>query len=350
MNFSQNFFRSIPLVAAVFATAVLAPAALGAPVPNPAPGDVFAGFRASDGLGASTSYLVKLGTDTSFRSATPGTSFVVTGLGNITADLVANYGANWHTRSDLQWGIFAVRNGVSPVVYGSRGRAVVNTIATAWPLLTSTNRGVVAGAITSVLEEVGGYKGTESTANSAVAILQTNFGGAASYNFQVGTAGTSDFSSVSQWTNIEASFVAGPSGAVLDLFRISSAVSHVGSFSISSAGIITFTAPPPAGNVDTDGDGFSDAAEAAAGTSPTDPNSYFRSSVTPVANGYRVQTPLAAANRTYNIEYSETLAAGSWIVIAQHTSGASAAPVDFTDTNPVRLSKPRSFYRVTITF
>ena len=333
------------LVAAVLGTA---PDAHADTVPAPAAGDVFAGFRASDGQGASTSYLIKLGTDTTFRNAAQGTAFGVAALGNTGADLVATFGSNWHTRSDVTWAVFAVRSGVSSTVYGSRARGSSATPAPAWPALSATARNGTAGAITSVLEEVGGYKGSQATANSAVSTLQTNFSGAASYNFQVGTPGTSDFGSLSQWTSIETGFGAGVQNAALDFFRIGTAVSHVGTFSISAAGVIRFTAPPAAGDTDSDGDGYSDAAESLAGTNPASASDFFRASVSISAAGARIQTAVAAANRTYVIEYSETLVTGSWVQIGTHASGAGAAPVDFVDTDAVRRSKARGFYRVRV--
>jgi len=195
MNLFQfQFFRSVFAIALLQASTSLH----AATVPAPAEGDVFVGFRASSGQGAETSYLVKLGPDTTFRNAAQGTSFTVGGLGNVGADLTAVYGAEWHQRNDLQWGIFAKRTGVSSTVYGSRVRSGQNTIAPAWPALASTSRNGTAGAITSVLEEVGGYKGRDATSSSPVAALLPNFAGAASYSFQVATPGTTDFSSLSQ--------------------------------------------------------------------------------------------------------------------------------------------------------
>jgi hypothetical protein len=315
-------------------------------VPLPRAGDVFAGFRASDGQGASTSYLIRLGGDTEFRGAAAGTAFDLAGPGSIGADLTAVYGPDWHNRSDVRWGIFAVRAGVNSIVYGSRARVFPGTVAAAWPSLTSTARNGTAGAITSVLEEVGGYRNSSTTANSAVAAIQVNFPGAASYSFQAGTPGTTDFGSLSQWTSIEASFATGAAHAVLDLFRIGTSVSHVGSFSISPAGVIRFTAPAASGLTDTDGDGFTDAAEALTGTNPADPTDFFRAAVSMTDSGPRIQTAVAAANRNYVIEYSEALVAGSWITVGTHSSGPSALPVDYTDRDPVRRARPQGYYRV----
>jgi hypothetical protein len=345
MNLFQfQFFRAVSVITLFQASSSLHAAI----VPAPAAGDIFVGFRASSGQGAETSYLVKLGPDTTFRNAAQGTSFTVSGIGNVGADLTAAYGEAWHLRNDLQWGIFGVRPGVNSTVYGSRVRSVQNTISPAWPALTSTSRNGTAGAITSVMEEVGGYKGRDATPNSTVAALQPNFGGAASYHFQVATPGTSDLSSLSQWTSIEGSFANGPANAVLDLFRIGSAVSHVGSFAIDTTGSIRFTAVPVPATADSDGDGFTDAEEALAGTNPNHGGDFLRTVLSPAVNGLRVQTSVTAANRTYLVEYSETLAAGPWITIQTHLSGAGSAPVDFVDSDPTRQARAKGFYRVRV--
>lgn len=347
MNYDTLVRLGLPgsLTAALWLTAA---AALGTPVPPPQPGELFAGFRATDGQGSSTSYLIKLGQDTTFRNAAPGTSFAVAGLGGVGADLSAAFGTNWSTRPEVQWGIFGVRTSVNSTVYGSRGRVTAGVPAEAWPALTSTGRNAVAGAITSVLEEVGGYKASEATANSAVATLQTNTAEASSYARQVGTAGTTDFSSLSQWTSIEANFGAGPAGAVLDVFRVGSTGSTLlGTFSISAAGQITFAAVTPVSQGDTDGDGFSDEEEAVAGTLPNDGSSFPLAQVTFTSEGPRIESA-TAPNRTYTIEYSESLASGTWTPIGTHAAGPAANPLAFLDGDPARLAKGRGHYRVRI--
>lgn len=218
----------------------------GATLTTPAPGTLFLGFRAAGGQGASTSYLVSIGSDLTYRNATPNTSFTVSGLGDIGADLVAAYGSNWHSREDLFWGVFGVRNTVSSTVYGSRAQSPVGTLSAPWPSLDATARNGTASAITSVLEGTGGYTGSESTANSPVATLQPNSAQASSYNKQVATQGTTDFGSLSQWGDIEDSFDSGASGTALDLYRIASTgVTRTGTFTIDTAGTLTFAAPVP---------------------------------------------------------------------------------------------------------
>lgn len=119
-------------------------------------------------------------------------------------------------------------------------------MSSAWPSLNATSRNGTAGAITSVLEGIGGYSGSESTSNSPVATLQLNSAQASSYHQQVATLGTTDFGSLSQWGTIEASFADGASATALDLYRVSSAgVTRTGTFTLSNTGGLTFAAPVP---------------------------------------------------------------------------------------------------------
>lgn len=346
MNLPRLFSRAALLAAA----AVVLPVSFShaAPVPSTVTGDVFLGFRASDGQGSSVSYLVKLGQDTTFRNAAQGSEFDVTGLGNIGADLTATYGAEWATRADLSWGIFASRVSANSSVYASRARATTGVIATAWPALPQTSRNATAQTIVDVQSSIGGYDGSEATANSSVATVQTNTSQDSSYFKQVATPGTTDFGSLSQWTSIEANFSGGTGGAALDFFRISSAgSSHIGTFTINAGGTVHFAAVPlPVSDADTDGDGFKDADEQLAGTSPTNAADFPRSIISFTSEGPRIESASAAANQTYTIEYTESPGTVAWAAIGTHTTGAGAAPVDFVDTNADRRAKARGFYRI----
>lgn len=227
--------------------AVLSPLAAAAPVPDPVSGDLYVGFRVSGGIGGSTSYIVKLGQDTSFPT-TPGTS-VPLNLGNLGLDLTQTFGPDWDTREDLFWGIFGTRTSASPIVYGSRERIDLADPATPWIALDLTARNSVDSQITSVLNGIGGYRGSDATANSLFGTFQTNTGQASSYFFQVATPGTTDFGSLSQWGSIEGDFGDGADGTILDLFRIAgSGVTQRGSFSIDDQGVITYFVVPEPGS------------------------------------------------------------------------------------------------------
>ena len=219
----------------------------GAVVADPQNGDIFLGFRADGGTGGSTSYLINLGQNTQFQNATPGTTITLS-LGDIAADLAATYGAGWADRADLHWGVFGVRNSSSPSVYASQERADTDIQTGNWPALDLPARTGTASQISSVIDQIGGYRGQQATSNSLVGIFQSNSAAASSYAKQVNTDGTTDFGSLSQWGSIEGSFGSGSEGTVLDFYRLSgsstSPVSYLGNFTITDSGTVTFNAVP----------------------------------------------------------------------------------------------------------
>ncbi|RYD23871.1 MAG: hypothetical protein EOP88_02420 [Verrucomicrobiaceae bacterium] len=315
-------------------------------------GDIFVGFRASSGTGASTSYLVKLGNDeTSFNSSGPLV------LGNLGADLSSEefgFGPEWSTRSDVRWGIFGVRDAVNiPVLYASRARSIPSTPATPWTLINQQKKQTTATQINSVIQSATGGVGASpsyvqliSTENSAVAGYQPNGVGPSSYNHQV-ASGTSDFGTSSAWSSIEGSFGAGPAATVLDVFRIGrvsgvETVSLFGTFSISASGVITFT-KPSATPVDHDGDGYTDAEEALAGTSDSNASDFFRVSSLTTSAGNTQISFTSIASRSYKIYYSEDLSANSWQLIDTVTGSP------YTDTDPTRTARQKGFYKVAVT-
>ena len=242
MKLSNTIPRwSVSTLAGLGFSLLSANAAVVAPPVN---NDIFLAFRASGNLGATTSYLVNLGQYSQFRDATANSTITLS-LGNLGADLVATYGSDWNTRSDLYWGIFGVSNTANPTVYASRAESTPGTLSNAWPLLDSISRGSTANQITSVLQGVSGYQGSEATSNSTVAAVQANTANTSSYNKQVATAGTNDFGSTSSWSSIEGNFGAGTAGTALDLYRISpSVVADPGHFTLSDSGVVSFTAIP----------------------------------------------------------------------------------------------------------
>lgn len=321
---------------------------LAAPVPAFVDGDIFVGFRAGGDPGGSTSYLVKLGNDaTSFGSTNALT------LGNLGADLSSEegFGASWSTRADLYWGVFGVRAPAgNPVLFVSRARTSPSTPATPWPTMTLSRRQNTAAQVNSVIQSTTGgvgnslsYVQLSATANSAVAGFQLNGTGSSSYNWQVTANSTTDFGSTSLWTNIEGNFGAGPAANVLDIFKIGpSGVSLFGTLSISASGVITFTLPSTA-PVDNDGDGYTDAEEALAGTSDSNPADFFRVSSLTNSTGNTVINFNSIASRSYKIYYSEDLAANSWQLIDTVTSGP------YTDIDPERTARKKGFYKVAVT-
>ena len=231
--------------------AALAVAALGlasaqaALVATPVNNDIFLGVHATGGVGSSFSYLVNLGQYSQFANQTPGTTVTLSGLGDIGADLVATYGANWNTRPNVFWGIFGRSTAGQITLYASKEQEIVGTTGTPWQSLSSTQRGSTSSQVGTPIFGTNGFDGRESTANSPFAVVQDNAAaGTAAYAFQV-TNGVSDFGTTSGWENIEGDFGSGTAGTALDLFRIdSTGVTTPGFFTINDSGSLSFTAVP----------------------------------------------------------------------------------------------------------
>lgn len=352
------------LVTAFSALTLLTSASVQAQnVPNPVAHDLFLGFRVS---GNPDGYLVRLGNyDTYFKDIGEGSTVTLTGIGGIGADLVSRYGSDWHTNPDAHWGVFGSSlAGQAPLLYASRQRTTPGTPSQEWPTLPIDKRNIVGGHITSVLVLSEGYRGRAHTENSTVATFQPPTVNVLSResNYIYQTSPSVDFSASSQW-NIEGSFANGAASNVLDLYRVgSTSVLRVGFFSISSTGTVTFTRQTTVTPVDgdTDGDGIPDSLEILAGTSPTDPTDYFRVANTSVSASSSSFSFKPAANRTYKLFYSESLASDSWTEISAETPNppttiarlaTSAAPpteLVFSDPDPVRKARPKGFYRIEV--
>ena len=200
-----------------------------------------------------------------------------------------------------------------------------------------------------MLESIGGYRGRDATANSTAATFQPNSADASSYFKQVATAGTTDFGSLSEWASIEDSFGGGAAATGMDLYRIAgSGVTRTGTFTISGAGVLTFSAPAAAGDTDSDGDGVTDADEVLAGTDPNNASDFFRiESVGKTVSAALIRIP-GKPGRTYQIFWSESLAGGTWVNVGTVSAGGSASLLEFTDSDPVRNAKLRGFYQARI--
>ena len=136
-------------------------------------------------------YLLDLGQASIYVNATGpitlNTGLAVKGgvnIGNIGADLVALFGTNWFTRSDLFWGVAGATGAITPVgsdpiktLYAaSIAESPAGTAATPW------NRGSASaqGAVSSKLQSEGavyamtGSTQNTSTANSPVGLIQSD--------------------------------------------------------------------------------------------------------------------------------------------------------------------------------
>ncbi len=202
------------------------------------PGDLVLAFRASGGQGAANSLLVGIGPASSFTAGINSSIVNNLSLGDLGAELVAQYGATWFDRTDLTWSVFGANTGVNAVLYASRAQTTFGTDAVGWPVLADpTDRSTTRNNIQSVTNN---FDTLDAATNSTVAALQLNGSGAEKYSQQV-TGGSTDFSGVSQWTNIEGNF--GVGSEALNLFRVTGTAGttqNLGKFTISNAGQVTF--------------------------------------------------------------------------------------------------------------
>lgn len=199
-------------------------------------GDLFLGFRATGGTGATTYYVINIGQSSLY---TAGSSFTLS-LGSFGQDLTDIYGANWSSRSDLLWSVSGY-SGTNTLFASKEGDGGVS----AWGGLVTSARNNVVSQMTSMKNAylgVGANSLNGTTAVTETSAISNNY---ASYT----TGGTS-------WGVFNSGSL-GVNGAIndaqgLDLYRVSStsAGTHLGSFSISEdtvtpgASTLSFNAVP----------------------------------------------------------------------------------------------------------
>jgi hypothetical protein len=209
-------------------------------------GDLFLGFRASGGTGATLDYLVDIGSAANYTGA--GSAFQVGSIGNIGADLTATFGSNWSTRADVFWSVSGTNLAADTVntLYATRSRTNVNTPATPW-LRRSPSAQSAADSKFDALALRYQNLGV-ATGNSQVATIQntTDTNSYASYQPGGTTENSAGISFGAFNPSVEGNF-GGASGSVLDLFKVESSTTAglpsvwIGSFTVSASGQLTFT-------------------------------------------------------------------------------------------------------------
>ncbi len=160
-----SFTKALLALASVAVLGTSAKATVSANFP-----DIVLGFQASGGQGANVNLEVDLGNVSQTYNAAPGS---VTTFGQLsTADLASIYGANWASRSDLSFGLFATTaTSTSP-----DGTRPPDTNWLTSPELTpgtlgdpqlSLNKGKNQQSVTVLGSVVTFLNGSASTANSA---------------------------------------------------------------------------------------------------------------------------------------------------------------------------------------
>lgn len=210
------------------------------------PGDLLLGFYAQSGQGASESVVVNLGPASQFRDFT-GTSFDLTSVGSIKMDLVATYGADWSTRSDLKWGVFGttydatVGSDPAYTLYATKPEGTIGVVANAYNRGSQATQSQPSTRIKDVADLfAGGTAGNNPRATVQSSSMPNDFG-----EFQTNNGNLS----FGYFNVAMGNFGNGPAGTALDLFRMqtgssSSKGTYEGTFTIDDAGMIHFTAVP----------------------------------------------------------------------------------------------------------
>ena len=141
--------------------------------------DLILGFRQD---GNAFTYLVNIGQASTYRdlaAGAPTTSFNVSGLGNIGADLVSVFGADWFaaapTNGTVYWGVVGTPGATSAggdlgsTLYATKPESVLGTPETGYLRNNTSAQGIPRQAIVSMIAS---YQGQTSTANNNVGYAQ----------------------------------------------------------------------------------------------------------------------------------------------------------------------------------
>ncbi|MFN0128988.1 MAG: PEP-CTERM sorting domain-containing protein [Verrucomicrobiales bacterium] len=181
----HTYFRRTAALSARHSAAFLAAGALlSAPLSEAvvtySVGDLLLGFHTNGGVGSGTSFVLNVGPAVNYKNDAYSTP-LVSDIGNV---LTNTFGTDWYSRSDLYWGIAAVRDaaggGPNTVVNGdAKATIYVSTAASApgestpWTLASSstvvsaaTSIATMQGASGSDLALSGGFEGAPEAPNT----------------------------------------------------------------------------------------------------------------------------------------------------------------------------------------
>ncbi len=134
-------------------------------------GDILIGFYTSTGTGATQNLIVNLGSYTQFENNNGST---VSFSANIVADLAATYGANWNSRTDLEWTVTGatyatVVNGLTRnTIFSASPRVSVGDAPSA---ISSGSDSTLSAVRTNIQAIANTYNLTDTTVNGTVNVV-----------------------------------------------------------------------------------------------------------------------------------------------------------------------------------
>jgi hypothetical protein len=209
-------------------------------------GDLFLGFRASAGVGATQDYLIRIGSASQFNGVS--SSLVVGNIGDLKTNLTAVFGADWSTRDEIFWSVSGANLAADPAntLYATRARVNPATQTLPWLGRSNSSQGVTVSKFNGL---IGAYLLSAPAPTNGVATIQNTSDTNSYASYQPGgTAVNSAGISFGAFSpTIEGSLVNGTSGSVLDLYRIvpvfDQPSQYVGNFRLDTDGALIFTPP-----------------------------------------------------------------------------------------------------------
>jgi hypothetical protein len=226
-----------PRLAVLFSAFLVSTAAAQTPLTYN-DGDLFLGFRSTDGT---SDYLVNIGQPSQFVNASSGSTLQVSG--NLSADLTTAFGSDWYSRVDPNTGksavLWAVVGGRQVAASGDPANILYSTKPSraAWPRQSDTAQSFTTSLIGALGNQ---FSGNQSTANNPQGLIQNAANSNSYAAFQPGGIRSNGIS-FQTWNP---SNEANPIGRLF-LDRItpgSGAGTILGAFTLNGSGQVTFSA------------------------------------------------------------------------------------------------------------
>jgi len=331
-------------------------------------GDLIVGFRATGGTGADRNVLVNLGNCAGFRDHTVASGAL--SLGNINTDMQAQFGIGWGSRTDIFWGIAGTPSNTAAfngdalkTDYASKAEVTAGTLVTGWAL-SYTNLGLASTTMMGMLGggAAGGFSQSPASTHNSRLVVQDSTMVNWWSSFQPGGINSPASTSFKVFNGGIEGALAKP----LDLFRITTANvagTYLGTFSISTSGVITYAAPASASGFsswaatksltsannaptqDADNDGTNNLLEYVLGGNPlaVDP------SILPVQTADATYQYLSfsrsvdsKSDTTQKVQWSTNLATWTDIPVGASSAGAVTVVTHGSSPDTVTVAVPRA--------